>query len=99
MIVETDDYNSYIPFVPILEEAKLCVRHFSLKYNAYLPEDVTPKSLVIDHEAMLQQIIGRLGKNSYVEPPFFIDHRCDISIGSDFYANFKSVKPFLLSKQ
>jgi hypothetical protein len=42
-------------------------KRFSLKYNAYMPEDVTPKSLVVDREAMLQQIMGRLSKNSYVE--------------------------------
>jgi hypothetical protein len=54
-----------------------------------MPEDATPESLVADREVMLRGILGRLGNNCYVEPPFFIDYGCNISIGSDFYANFK----------
>lgn len=61
-----------------------------------MPEDATSKSLTADREVMLQQILGRVGKNCYVEPPFFIDYGCNISIGSDFYANFKCVKPSLV---
>lgn len=56
----------------MLEEAELRARRFAIKYNAYMPEDATPKYLVADRDAMLQQIMRRLGKNCYVEPPFFI---------------------------
>jgi hypothetical protein len=65
---------------------------FSIKYNAYMPEDAMPKSLITGREAMLQEIDRRLGKNSYAEPPFFIDYGCNISIDSDFYANFKCIQ-------
>jgi hypothetical protein len=70
-----------------------------MKYNTYMPEDATSKSLTADRAAMLQQVMGRLGKNCYIEPPFFIDYGFNISIGSDFYANFKYVKRSCLSKE
>jgi hypothetical protein len=62
-----------------------------MKYNTYCPDDATPESLLKDREIMLKDIIGNLGPRSYIEPPFTIDYGCNISIGSDFYSNFKFV--------
>lgn len=61
------------------------------KYNGYFPDDISPEKLGQDRETILKGIIGHLGKNTYIEPPFAIDYGCNISIGDDFYSNFKSV--------
>jgi hypothetical protein len=97
--VEAWDYHGYNPFVPSLDQARFRARRFSMKHNAYMHEDATSKSLAADHEAMLQQVMDRLGKNCYVEPPIFIGYGRNISIGSDFYANFKCAKCSYLFKQ
>lgn len=59
------------------------------KYNTSFPEDATPDSLSDAREALLRQILGSIGKGAYIEPPVNIDYGCNISIGKDFYSNFK----------
>jgi hypothetical protein len=82
-----------------LVEGRFRARKFAMEYNTYCPDDSTPESLLKDREAMLRDIIGSLGPRSYIEPPFNIDYGCNISIGSDFYSNFKFVLSFLLQCQ
>lgn len=36
----------------------------------------------------LATIFGKLGDNVFVEPPFYVDYGCNISLGKDFYSNF-----------
>jgi maltose O-acetyltransferase len=48
------------------------------------------------HEAdtqaeMLKQIVGKCGKNSWIEPPFYCDYGFNISLGNDVYLNFDCV--------
>ena len=81
--------NRYNSFVPELEAGRLRARKLVSKFNAYLPEDATFKSLVADREKMITELVGKLGKNTYFEPPMFLDYGCNISIGDDFYANCK----------
>jgi len=45
---------------------------------------------------MLQELLGRVGRNCYIEPPFYVDYGCNISIGDNFYANSKYVSVSLL---
>lgn len=40
---------------------------------------------------MLNEALGKIGSNPFVETPFNIDYGCNTSIGDDFYANFKYV--------
>lgn len=58
------------------------------KFNNHFPDDATQESLAADREQMLQEIMGKLGKGSYIEPPFSIDYGSNISIGSGLYANY-----------
>ncbi|KAK9374469.1 trimeric LpxA-like protein [Lipomyces chichibuensis] len=80
-------YNS---FVPELVTERIRARQRVTKYNAYFPEDATAESITNERETMLRNIIGKLGKNPYIEPPFYVDYGCNISIGDDFYANFNT---------
>jgi acetyltransferase-like isoleucine patch superfamily enzyme len=40
---------------------------------------------------MLGELIGHLGKRVVIDPPFRVDYGCNISIGNDFYGNFKYI--------
>lgn len=59
------------------------------KFNNHFPDDATQESLAADREQMLQEIMGKLGKGSYIEPPFSIDYGSNISVGEGLYANYK----------
>ena len=59
------------------------------KFNSYFPDDISPEKLAEEREAMLKKVIGHLGKDSWIEPSFNIDYGCNISIGDNFYSNFK----------
>ncbi|KAG7428751.1 putative acetyltransferase [Fusarium oxysporum f. sp. raphani] len=58
------------------------------KYANHFPADATPRSHVADRGKVLQQMLGDIGKGSYIEPPFNIEYGCNISIGESFYSNF-----------
>lgn len=59
------------------------------KYNNHFPDDATPESLTADRETMLRAQFGKVGKGVFIEPPLNIDYGCNISLGEDFYSNFK----------
>jgi hypothetical protein len=63
------------------------------KYNSYFPDDATNDSLVAERERILTEMLGKIGKNPFIETSFNVDYGCNISIGDDFYANFKYVEP------
>jgi hypothetical protein len=79
----------YDPVVPELLAGRLRARRLTTKYNTYFPDDASVESLTQDRESMLKEIIGTLGPRAFIEPPFQVDYGCNISIGADFYANFK----------
>jgi hypothetical protein len=64
-------------------------RRLTTKYNTYFPDDATPESLTKDREVMLREIMGRVGADSFIEPPLYVDYGCNILIGEKFYSNFK----------
>lgn len=82
---------SYNSFAPELVEGRLRARKLVKKYNEYLPDDATTESLAKDRDAMLKKLIGRIGNEVDIDPPFRVDYGCNIVIGDDFYANFKCV--------
>ncbi|KAH7305931.1 putative sugar O-acetyltransferase [Stachybotrys elegans] len=92
-----DDYEKMISGVlynclaPELVNGRFRARRLMTKYNTHFPDDATPESLLADREAMLRQMLGKLGKDSYMEPPLNIDYGCNISIGDSFYSNFNLV--------
>jgi len=40
---------------------------------------------------LLQQILGKMGAGSWIEPPFYCDYGYNIAVGKDFYMNFDCV--------
>lgn len=69
-------------------------------YNVY-SEELTPKYQRKDHllhqinfpsseinpQVKLKELIGKMGDNCYVEPPFFCDFGTNITFGDDVYCN------------
>ncbi|TLS21261.1 uncharacterized protein PpBr36_10545 [Pyricularia pennisetigena] len=92
-----DDYEKmisgvlYDSFVPELVQGRFRARRFMHKYNHYFPEDATPESLQKGREGLLREIMGKVGKDSFIEPPVNIDYGCNIIIGDNFYSNFNLV--------
>lgn len=41
--------------------------------------------------SMLQNLLGKMGKSVAFEPPFTVDYGCNVSVGDEVFANFKSV--------
>ncbi|KAJ9629241.1 hypothetical protein H2204_008881 [Knufia peltigerae] len=79
--------EQYDSFVPELKEARLRARKLTKKYNDHLPEDATVESLTVFREDALGQLLGKVGKDCWIEPTFFFDYGCNISIGDRFYGN------------
>lgn len=52
------------------------------EYNASDDGDIQGR------EAMLKRLLGSVGKNVYIEPPFRCDYGSHISVGDNFYANY-----------
>lgn len=81
----------YDGYGPELIQARFRIRKLMNKYNTHFPDDATPESLESDRRELLQQMIGKIGKGSYIEPPVQLDYGCNISIGEGFYSNFNLV--------
>ncbi|SPO06754.1 related to E.coli galactoside O-acetyltransferase [Cephalotrichum gorgonifer] len=80
-------YNS---FVPELSDARFGARAWMHKYNTYFPSDpkANADSLEKERFEMLQGILGHVGKETYIEPPFRVDYGANISLGERFYAGY-----------
>lgn len=42
-------------------------------------------------ETILRELIGRVGKETYIRPPFFCDYGYNISLGDNVFVNFSCV--------
>ncbi len=60
-------------------------RKLTATYNQTTNADVVRRSEI------LESLLGKVGKNAYIEPPFRCDYGSNISIGDDFYANFDCI--------
>ncbi len=41
--------------------------------------------------SILEQLLGKIGKNVDIQPPFYCDYGCHIEAGDNFFANFNCV--------
>lgn len=42
-------------------------------------------------DAQIRRILGKAGRNIYINPPFHCDYGANIAVGDDFYANYNLV--------
>lgn len=81
---------------PSLQGRKLRARQFCISYNQdEIPNDpkVPPEKVFQGlrnrREKMLRTIIGEVGEQPVIEPPFNFQYGSNIALGDKFYANVK----------
>lgn len=72
-------YNAYDKDLVLLRNK---ARHLTKLYNNTDPEDTN------DRIHIIEKLIGKIGENFEIEPPFLCDYGTNIEIGENFYANF-----------
>ncbi|KAF2691694.1 trimeric LpxA-like protein [Lentithecium fluviatile CBS 122367] len=81
----------YASFSADLEAARFKARAWAHEYNHYFPDSTTNptfETLAAERLFRLRTILGHVGNDIFIEPPFHIDYGCNISLGDRFYANF-----------
>ncbi|MGI5864646.1 MAG: sugar O-acetyltransferase [Myxococcales bacterium] len=75
----------YLGFDPELVAERIACRRLLQKLNQSDPADLAAR------QSLLAQLLGEMGENAYIEPPFFCDYGSHIYVGARFYANFQCV--------
>lgn len=65
-----------------LSEERVACKKKIYEYNQSRPEQEEERSQLI------KTILGKSGKNTYIEPPFRCDYGYNIEVGDNFYANY-----------
>jgi len=71
----------YDPLAPELVEARRRARGILARYNATAEEEQDERA------ALLHELLGRVGADAWIEPPFFCDYGKNLLLGDRFYAN------------
>ena len=71
----------YDPLQPELIEARRRAREILARYNATAEEEQDERA------ALLRELLGHVGAEAWIEPPFFCDYGKNLSLGDRFYAN------------
>ncbi|MBZ9606743.1 sugar O-acetyltransferase [Clostridium estertheticum] len=72
-------YNAYDEDLVLLRNK---ARHLTKLYNNTDPEET------IERINIIKKLLGEIGDNFEIEPPFHCDYGTNIKIGENFYANF-----------
>lgn len=68
----------------LINERNHCAE-LTFQYNALPPSKQTERS------ALLKQMLGKMGCNVQIIPPFFCDYGYNIEVGNDFFMNMNCV--------
>jgi maltose O-acetyltransferase len=71
----------YDPLSPELVAARRRARALLARYNA------TPEEEQDERASLLRGLLGRVGADAWIEPPFFCDYGTNLFVGDRFYAN------------
>jgi acetyltransferase-like isoleucine patch superfamily enzyme len=91
-----DDYEKMISgmlfnsLVPELSGARFRARAWCHKYNSWFPHQeasATFDTLATHRQAQFHDILGAVGQDCFIEPPFNVDLGCNIRLGDRVYAN------------
>ncbi|WP_373521217.1 sugar O-acetyltransferase [Aquiflexum sp.] len=75
----------YLASDPELASERLHARQMTKQLNDSNPDETELR------ESILQKLIGKKGKNFWIEPPFYCDYGYNISAGDDVFFNFNCV--------
>jgi len=73
----------YLASDPELMAARLRARELTLRYNGFPPGAADD-----ERRALLGELIGELGDEVWLEPPFYCDYGSNIALGDGAYMNF-----------
>ena len=65
-----------------LEEERTACKKKIYRYNQIMPGQWA------ELDEALRELLGKAGKNAYIEPPFHCDYGWNIEVGDTFYANY-----------
>lgn len=75
----------YDPADPELVADRKRARELTRQYNETTLDEMT------ERQDLLDQLLGSIGDDCYIEPPFRCDYGYNIHVGAEFYANFDCV--------
>ena len=75
--------------MPCLVESRHRCRILTADYNNLDPRTVSYDKIGKARFELLQRLVGRVGDNTLVEPPFRPDYGCNVIIGRDCFINWK----------
>ncbi|OLN87644.1 putative acetyltransferase C18B11.09c 2 [Colletotrichum chlorophyti] len=78
----------YNPLHPKLLEGRYRARCLLHKYNTLDPSIKYYDELMAAQQEMLKGILGKVGKGTFIEPPFIPDYGCNVIIGENCFINF-----------
>lgn len=80
----------YSCMAPELLESRNRARREAQRFNTWVPDESLSAAEVGDERMrMIKGLFGKVGADSYVEPSLQVDYGCNITVGKNFYANFK----------
>jgi maltose O-acetyltransferase len=75
----------YLASDPELVEARVRARRLFARFNASDPADAAGRV------ALLRELLGGLGVDAWIEPPFVCDYGTQITLGARVFVNFHAV--------
>jgi maltose O-acetyltransferase len=75
----------YMASDPVLTAERIHARQLVKSYNDAFPEEVEKRT------GILEQLLGKMGKGSWIEPPFYCDYGYNILLGEGVFFNFNCV--------
>ena len=69
----------------LLRSERKHARRLQKAFNDSLPDEIEKRA------SILTALLGDLGKNAEIEPPFYCDYGYNIHAGNNFYANFNCI--------
>jgi maltose O-acetyltransferase len=75
----------YLASDPELVEARVRARRIFARFNASDPGDADARV------ALMKELFGRVGRDAWIEPPFFCDYGTQVTIGAGVFVNFGGV--------
>ncbi|KAF7509868.1 hypothetical protein GJ744_007379 [Endocarpon pusillum] len=78
----------YDPFTPVFHKIRHRCRGLMMDFNLFNIKSTTVETWNEKRFMILQSMLGKVGKNTFVEAPFSADYGCNVSIGEDCFINW-----------
>lgn len=75
----------YMASDPVLTAERIRARQLVKSFNDAFPEEVEKRT------GILEKLLGKMGKGSWIEPPFYCDYGYNILLGEGVFFNFNCV--------